>query len=258
MDIATLAGLILAVVAIGAGMTLKGANISILLNPEALLIIFGGTIATICIGFPSGELKKIPQLFKIAFTEQKLMPYKNLLSTITDLANTGRREGLLSLDRKLVNIKDSFLREALMMVIDGRDPEFINTLLNDEVCAMEERHRNGALIFTQAGTYSPTLGVLGAVIGLISALSNLSDTDKLGHAISAAFVATLLGIFMGYVMWHPIANKLKQKSKLEVQLKLTMIEGILGLQEGYSAAELNQKLNALIPPADRRIGRGGT
>lgn len=104
---------------------------------------------------------------------------------------------------------------------------------------MEERHTSGAAIFTQAGTYAPTLGVLGAVVGLIAALADMNDIEKLGHAISAAFMATLLGIFTGYVLWHPFANKLKRKSALEVKQKRMMIEGILSVLEGEAPRVIN-------------------
>ncbi|OJH16390.1 flagellar motor protein MotA, partial [Bacillus obstructivus] len=112
--------------------------------------------------------------------------------------------------------------------------------------AMEERHEEGAGVFTQAGTYAPTLGVLGAVVGLIAALADMSDTDALGYAISAAFVATLLGIFTGYVLWHPFANKLREKSNKEVLQKQLIIEGVVSIALGQSKAMIEEKLNAFL------------
>jgi len=138
------------------------------------------------------------------------------------------------------------------MVIDGNDPEFIRDVLTENISAMEDRHRQGALIFTQAGTYAPTLGVLGAVVGLIAALSNLNEVEKLGHLISAAFVATLLGIFSGYVLWHPMANKLKQKSKRESLLKRMMAEGLLAIQGGEPVLSINQRLAIFLSPSERK------
>ncbi|HAQ07755.1 MAG TPA: flagellar motor protein MotA, partial [Bacillus bacterium] len=103
-----------------------------------------------------------------------------------------------------------------------------------------------------AGTYAPTLGVLGAVVGLIAALSHMDNTDELGRAISAAFVATLLGIFTGYVLWHPFANKLKRKSKQEAKVKYMMIEGILSILEGEAPRVIEQKLASYLPAGERR------
>src|SRR5699024_8943246 len=111
----------------------------------------------------------------------------------------------------------------------------------EKVDAMEDRHRIGASVFSQAGTYAPTLGVLGAVIGLIASLANLEDMEVLGSAISAAFIATLFGIFTGYVLWHPFANKLQEKSKKEIHVKLVIVEGILSITAGESPQILKDK-----------------
>jgi len=253
MEKSTYIGLVLAVIAIGVGMVLKGASLSSLLNPAALLIIFMGTAATLFIGFPMDELKAVPKLFKILFTSNALLSKRELIDQISDWATISRREGLLSLESKAEEIEDEFLRNGMRMVIDGSDPEFIRDVLMENIAAMEERHRQGALIFTQAGTYAPTLGVLGAVIGLIAALSNLNEVEKLGHLISAAFVATLLGIFSGYVLWHPMANKLKQKSKKEAQFKTMMAEGLLAIQAGEPVLSINQRLAVFLSSSERKI-----
>lgn len=157
----------------------------------------------------------------------------------------------MALEASIEEVDDDFLKNGLSMVVDGQSAEFIRDVLTEEVDAMSERHQSGALIFTQAGTYAPTLGVLGAVVGLIAALANMGDIEALGHAISAAFVATLLGIFTGYVLWHPFANKLKRKSKEEVKLRLIMIEGILSVLEGQSPKVIEQKLLMYLPAKER-------
>ncbi|HBO5952223.1 TPA: flagellar motor protein MotA, partial [Pseudomonas aeruginosa] len=149
------------------------------------------------------------------------------------------------------DVDDAFLKNGLSMAVDGQSAEFIRDIMTEEVEAMEDRHQAGAAIFTQAGTYAPTLGVLGAVIGLIAALSNMNNTEALGHAISAAFVATLLGIFTGYVLWHPFANKLKRKSKQEVKLREIMIEGVLSVLEGQAPKVIEQKLLMYLPANER-------
>lgn len=111
---------------------------------------------------------------------------------------------------------------------------------------MEERHSEGAGVFTQAGTYAPTLGVLGAVVGLVAALADMSDTDALGYAISSAFIATLLGIFTGYVLWHPFANKLREKSNKEVLQKEMIIEGVISIAHGQQKTMIEEKLKAFL------------
>ena len=123
--------------------------------------------------------------------------------------------------------------------------------MEEEIAAMEERHELGAKIFTQAGTYAPTLGVLGAVIGLVAALGHLDDISLLGKSISAAFIATLFGIFTGYVMWHPFANKLKRKSEQEAKIKYIMLEGLLAVQEGLHVRIVEEKLLTYLSAKDR-------
>jgi chemotaxis protein MotA len=137
------------------------------------------------------------------------------------------------------------------MVIDGMDPDFVSDVLDAELQIMEQRHAEGMSMFSQAGTYAPTLGVLGAVVGLIAALGNLSDIEKLGHSIGAAFIATLLGIFTGYVLWLPFGQKLKVMSQIEVAQKRMIIEGILSLQAGDSPTAIEAKLMVFIPQSER-------
>jgi chemotaxis protein MotA len=252
MDKTSLIGVILGFVAIGVGMVLKGVQPSVLLNPAAILIIIAGTIAAVTIAFPTNEIKKVPQLFKILFTEQKLMEPTQLIRMFSEWAQLARKEGLLALEAKTAEVDDEFLRNGLSLAVDGQSADYIRDVLTEEIEAMEERHQTGALIFTQAGTYAPTLGVLGAVLGLIAALANMDDTVTLGHAISAAFVATLMGIFTGYVLWHPFANKLKRKSKQEAKLKFMMIEGVLSILEGEAPRVIEQKLASYLSAEEKR------
>lgn len=214
MQISTIIGLVLGIVSLVVGMILKGAPVvNLVNNPAAYMIIFVGTAASIFMAFPMAEIKRIPKLFKVIFTEQKLLDRKELIGTFTEWASITRREGLLALESKVEEIDDPFMRGGMRMIIDGNDQEFVRDVLMEDINATEDRHRSGALIFSQAGMYAPTLGVLGAVVGLIAALADLSDMEKLSHAIAAAFIATLLGIFTGYVLWHPMSNKLKRLSK---------------------------------------------
>ena len=261
MDISSLVGIIVAFVALITGMILKGVGLDALLNPAAILIIIFGTIAAVTIAFPMKELKRVPKLFKILFAETKLVNDIELIKMFSQWADLARREGLLALEGKALEVEDPFLKNGLTLAIDGQNADYIRDVLTEEVEALEERHTSGAAIFTQAGTYAPTLGVLGAVVGLIAALKDLSDVDKLGHAISAAFVATLLGIFTGYVLWHPFANKLKRKSALEVRQKRMMIEGVLSVLEGEAPRVIEQKLASYLTKEERKqiteSGAGG-
>ncbi len=243
--------MVLGVVAVVVGMALKGASPMALINPAAFMIIFAGTAACLLNAFPMETLKKLPTLIKILFKKPEFMLKVDMLKMFVELSQTARREGILALESRVEEVPDTFLKTGLSMVIDGLDPDFVGDVLEAEIQGMEERHRVGALIFTQAGTYAPTLGVLGAVVGLIAALGNLNDIDKLGTSIAAAFVATLLGIFTGYVVWHPFANKLKMMSKKEVDVRKMMVEGILSLQAGDSPTAIEAKLKVFISQTER-------
>jgi chemotaxis protein MotA len=252
LDKTSIIGILLGIIAIVLGMYFKGVNLNVLINPAAFLIIIVGTIASVTIAFPTREIKKIPKLLAIIFKEQNIPTVEELIPLFVDWANIARREGLLALEAKLEEINDSFLRNGLSMVIDGQTQEFIRDVMTEEIEAMEERHEANASIFSQAGTYAPTLGVLGAVIGLIAALGNIENISELGKAISAAFVATLLGIFTGYVLWHPFANKLRRKSKEEAKIRQIMIEGVLSILEGQAPRTIEQKLASYLPKSERQ------
>jgi len=247
----TIIGLILGITAIGTGMVLKGASLSALINPAATLIIFAGTAACLLNSFPMNQIKQVPTLFKILFKQQDLMTEAQVFKLFNQYSQLARRDGLLALEAQLTEIRDPFLKNGLSMIIDGINPELVAEVLEMDIQQIGERHRLGALIFTQAGTYAPTLGVLGAVVGLVAALGNLDDIEKLGHSIAAAFIATLFGIFSGYVLWHPFANKLKMISKNEIAIKRMMLEGVLSLQAGENTMELEAKLRAFIPQDER-------
>jgi chemotaxis protein MotA len=254
MKNSTIIGLVLGFAALIIGMFLKGASlISLINNPAAYVIIFAGTAASIFVAFPLDDLKKVPKLFKILFSQPKLLPRQQLITMFMEWATITRREGLLALEARVDEIEDTFLRSGMRMIIDGNDQDFVRDVLLEDISATEERHRGSALIFSQAGMYAPTLGVLGAVIGLIAALGNLAEMEKLAHAVAAAFVATLLGIFSGYVLWHPMANKLKRLSKREVDLKLMMVEGLLSIQSGVSTIAIQQKLLVFLTPTERIV-----
>lgn len=252
MDLSTVIGLVIGIVALLVGMVMKGVTIGALWNVAAILIIIAGTIASVVIAFPISELKRVPKLFGILFKEQKLASDAEIIKMFSNWADIARREGLLSLEAQTDDIEDLFLKNGLGLAIDGQNADYIRDILTEEVEAMEDRHSVGALIFSQAGTYAPTLGVLGAVIGLIAALGDLNDIDVLGAAISAAFIATLLGIFTGYVLWHPFSNKLRRKSAEESRQKMMMIEGILSVLEGEAPRVIEQKLSSYLSTNERK------
>lgn len=252
MEKSTFIGFIGGIAAVGVGMALKGADPHALINPAAFLIIFAGTAAAIFNAFPMKEIKHFPKLLKIIFFGREFTPKQEILELFVSVAKAAKQEGVMAIEKRANEVADPFIRSTMTMVADGFNADFIYGVVDSEIKQMEERHRAGAQIFAQCGMYAPTLGVLGAVIGLIAALGNLSDIDQLGHSIAAAFVATLLGIFTGYVCWHPFANKLKQINAEEVEMKRMVLEGALALQEGASSIAIESRLQAFIPLSERK------
>ena len=256
LEKSTVIGIIMGIISIFVGMILKGAPLSALNNPAAFLIIIGGTFSCLFIGFRMEQLGNFVNLIKKTCQVPQLQEKGQLVQQFIELSQIARREGILALESKAQEIEDPFFRTGLGMVIDGMDPDFVGDVLDAELAIMQERHAEWRSMFTQAGTYAPTLGVLGAVVGLIAALGNLNDIDKLGHSIAAAFVATILGIFTGYVLWMPFANKLKIMSEQEVSQKRMIIEGILSLQAGDSPTAIEAKLMVFIPQTEREALKG--
>lgn len=255
MDRTSIIGITLGIIVVGIGLVINGVSLMAVLNPAAILIIFAGTAAAILIAFPTSIVKTIPRLFIIVFTKVDRQEKNELIEQFTHWATITRQEGILILENELRKVDDPFLVSGLRLVIDGQSPDFIRDVLLVKINAMEERHETGASVFTQAGTYAPTLGVLGAVVGLIAALGNIEDMSILGSAISAAFMATLFGIFTGYVLWHPFASKLRRKSAEEVAEKQMIIEGLISLTKGESPRILADKLKSYLSTEELKIMR---
>lgn len=251
MDIFLIIGIVVGFLTVIVGMIVKGANIAVLLNPAAAIIILIGTSAAVVNSFPRKEILNIPKILGVLFKERQEHDPVALVELIVNLAQQARKDGLLSLESKIEEFDNHFLKEGLSMVVDGIEPDYIRDILETEIECMEDRHRAGAQIFSAAGSYAPTLGVLGAVVGLIGALGNLNDVEKLGHMIAAAFVATLFGIFVGYVLCHPFASRLKRKSYEEVKSLRIIMEGFLSIQAGENPRSIKMKLVAMLDPKER-------
>ncbi|GKX67929.1 flagellar motor stator protein MotA [Inconstantimicrobium mannanitabidum] len=251
MDIFLIAGIIAGFAAVLLGMVLKGANIALLFSGEALLIIFGGTIAATANSFPKKEFLNIPKIFGVLFKERTDIDPIAIINKIVEMSQATRKNGILALEGDIQQMENKFMKKGFEMVVDGMDPEYIREVLDTEIESMEERHRVGASVFTTAGSSAPTLGVLGAVVGLIGALGDLKDTDKLGESIAGAFVATLFGIFVGYVFCHPAASRLKRKSAEEIKTMYIIVEGVLAIQEGKNSKAIQMKLAGMLDPKQR-------
>jgi chemotaxis protein MotA len=247
MDITTIVGLILGVTALVGGFVLEGGHATALLSPTAAIIVFGGTFGAVALATPAEQLKKIPQVLKIAFTYKPKDPMETI-EELVSLATTARREGILALEEKIESYDDEFFKNGVRLVVDGVDPELVRSILETELAFIESRHEKGVQPFEQAGGFAPTMGIIGTVMGLVHVLGSLSDVEKLGPQIATAFIATLYGVASANVIYLPIATKLKNRTKQEVLIRELMIEGILSIQAGENPNILGQKLKAFLAP----------
>ena len=243
MDIFLIIGLVLGAICI---------MMALILNGEVAVIIFGGMIAAVLSSYTMADIKRLPKVMKVLMSNEE-PDLNGTIEKMVELSNIARREGLLALEAPVNELDDPFMKQGLELVVDGAEAEQIRDLMESEVDAMETRHHRMSGLFKTAGATSPTLGVMGAAIGLIGALGNLSDINKLGPMIASAFVATIFGIFMGYLVMIPFATRLEAKNEEEVLLKTLIIEGVMDIQAGHSAKVIEQKLYAQIPPEKRKV-----
>ncbi|WP_442602664.1 flagellar motor protein [Paenibacillus sp. KN14-4R] len=245
MDLTTLLGLILGLGAIVGGYLMDGGHLSSLIIPSAALIVFGGTFGAVAAGFPGHVLKSIPQALGIAFKQTKRDSSKNI-EEIVDMATVARREGVLALEQRAQEHPNPFLKDGLLMVVDGTDPELTRQILELEMDAVEHKVEGMAKVFEAAGGYAPTMGIIGTVMGLIHVLGNLDDPGTLGPAIAVAFTATLYGVMSANVIYLPIANKIKIRAKEQIAEMELMLEGILALQAGENPQLIKKKLTSFV------------
>lgn len=225
---------------------LEGGHLASLIQPTAALIVFGGTIGAIGASFPGSILKKIPSVLAVAFKTSK-DNRKDLLFTFIDISTNSRKNGLLSIE-PLINSGsfDPFTQKGLQLVIDGIDPQNVKKILESKLENISDRHHSYAAIFEAAGGYSPTMGIIGTVLGLVHVLGNLANPGDLGPQIAVAFIATLYGVGTANILWLPLANKLKQLDAIEVLNKSMIIEAILLIQEGVNPKALTEKLQGYL------------
>jgi chemotaxis protein MotA len=218
-----------------------------------MLIVLCGTLGATIMGTSFESIKNIPNLYKKTFSADP--PDLNAkVQQLVGFAEAARRDGLLALDEQIASIEDAYVKKGLQLVVDGTDPDLVADILTAENSAMKKRHAAAAQPFDKAGGYAPTMGIIGTVFGLIHVLGNLDAPETLGPSISAAFIATLLGVASANVIYLPVANRLKALSAAEVELRSLTLEGILSVQAGDNPRVVADKLTSFVPPAERGAG----
>jgi chemotaxis protein MotA len=246
MDPSTAIGAGLALVAIFGSMIMEGGNVGAVFIPAPMMLVFGGTIGAAMAGGLLHDVKAVPKQLIRAVTK-KATPPGGSVDTIVALATRARREGLLALESDIAAVEDPFLRRALEMAVDGTDSDELAEILGAEIDAKRASDNAAAKFFHDMGGYSPTVGIIGTVIGLIHVLGDLSDTASLGGKIASAFVATLWGVLAANIFWFPLANRLRRIAESEAEEMELALEGVMAIQAGSNPRLIAQKLQSMLP-----------
>ncbi len=251
MDTATLIGIVIAFGAIIGGDLLEGGHVSAILQPTAAIIVLGGTLGAVVLQFPAKVLITTWRALKQIFLPHKIDTAATV-AMIMKLAEKARREGLVSLDDDASDIADPFLRRAVELAVDGTDGRALRAALELEVSRTEEVGEGPHKVLEACGGYAPTVGILGAVLGLIHVMENLSDPSKLGGGIATAFVATVYGVGTANLLFLPMAGKLKARHRERIVLMELIVEGAVALADGENPRLIERRLSVYV--ADRVRG----
>ena len=245
MDKISVFGLILGIVAIVGGQVLEGGHVASLAQPTALLIVLGGTMGAVMLQSPYAVfLRGIRMVSWVWFPP--VVEYRQVISQVSAWSHIARREGLLALENTMNQIKDDFVRKGLQLLVDGAEPERLREVLEVEINTFEEQMKLSARIWEAAGGYSPTIGIMGAVLGLIHVMENLTEPSKLGAGIAVAFVATIYGVGLANLVFLPMSNKLKAHiNRLIVQREM-IVDGLLGIANGDNPRIIESRLQGYI------------
>ena len=241
MDKATWGGVVLGVVGIVGGLLLEGGKLSQVLQPTAAMIVFGGTMGAVLIQFPLPVVGQAVRYLSRVF----LQPKQDAIARVQELvkfANQARREGIVSLDNRLDDIRDPFLKKSLMLAVDGTEPQELRDMMELELNHQAEQEDRIAQVFESAGGFSPTIGIIGAVMGLIQVMQHLDKIDEVGRGIAVAFVATIYGVGAANLFFLPSAGKLRTRIREEQILREMILEGVVSILEGMNPRMLETRL----------------
>lgn len=245
MDIASIGGILVAIVGILAGMMIEGGSIGQITQPTAALIVVGGTMGAVMLQFPLKTfLGALKQAMKVFFSSSA--NGEEVLKQLVQFANKARRSGIVSLDQDLGSVEDPFLKQALMLAIDGTEPNEVRKIMQMELENKSEMEEKIPQVFEAAGGYSPTVGIIGAVLGLIQVMQHLDNIIEVGRGIAVAFVATIYGVGLANLICLPAAGKLKIRHREDQMVKEMMLEGVISILEGMNPRMMETKLRTFL------------
>lgn len=245
IDKGTLLGLGLAAGGICGGLLLEGGNLREIAQPTAAMIVLGGTIGATMVGQPFGVFLAGCKQFLLVLLQVRTDP-EGTIRQILEFAVKARKNGIVSLEKEVLASPDPFLRKALMLAVDGTEPQEIRRMMELDIAMEENRRTAEARVLEAAGGYAPTIGIIGAVIGLIQVMKHLDNIDEVGRGIAVAFVATIYGVGVANVLLLPAAAKIKAKIQAQRKIAQLTLEGVIGIAEGLNPKLIQGKLEAYI------------
>lgn len=254
MDKSSLGGIFLAIGGIIAGLLLEGGNLRQVLQPTAAMIVFGGTIGAVMLQFPLAVVMHAVRRLGSVFVS----PGQNAQLTIQRLvqyAQKARREGIISLDADLAHIEDPFLKKSLMLAVDGTEPQELRKIMELELDNQAEYEEQVPQVLESAGGFAPTIGIIGAVLGLIQVMQHLDKIDEVGRGIAVAFVATIYGVGSANLLYLPVAGKMKLRIREEQIIREMTLEGVASILEGMNPRMLETKLLGFLVDANKSSGK---
>jgi chemotaxis protein MotA len=245
MDILSILGLIVGFGAILVGQYLEGGHIDTILNAVALLIVLGGTLGAVMLQTPMNTFLRAMRRSSWVFVPPKMEAHA-LLEKILEWNQVARREGLVRLESMAMDETDLFVQKGLQLIADGAEPELIREVLENDLDLEEEDDTQAAKVYEAMGGYSPTIGIIGAVMGLIHVMGNLADPSSLGSGIAVAFVATIYGVGLANLLFLPIGNKMKALVAQRTRIRMMLIEGLIGVADGDNPRNIESRLQAYL------------
>jgi len=245
VDFLSILGIVLALCAVLVGAVLKGAGVMALVSAAAFMIVVVGTIAAILVQTPLPVMRRALGIFPWVMRPPARDGHA-LIDKIVEWSNTARKQGLLGLEPMIDRERDPFVKKALQLLVDGSEPDAISNVMNVELHVREHADITAAKVFEGMGVYSPTLGIIGAVLGLMAVMQNLADPTKLGHGIAAAFTATVYGIGLANLFFLPVSAKLKVIIQRQSQMREMVIDGMLSIAQGENPRAIESKLQGYL------------
>jgi len=254
MDKSSLLGIAIAVGGILAGLLLEGGRIAQILQPTAALIVFGGTLGAVMLQFPLRVIWAAFRHLGRVFLQKSKDP-RVMIAELVAYAQKARKEGIVSLDNELPSIQDPFLKKTLMLAVDGTEPQEIRNMMDLELDNQADHNDTIPRVFESAGGFSPTIGIIGAVLGLIQVMQHLDDIAAVGRGIAVAFVATIYGVGAANLFFLPIAGKIKIRLRQEQTLREMVLEGVISILEGMNPRMMETKLMGFFSEANEQVNR---